>query len=180
MPANHLIPCRPLLLLPSIVPSIRVLPNESVLRVRWPKYCSFSFNISLSKEDSELICFRMDWLDLLAVQGTLKSLLQHHSSKASVLQHSAFFTVQVFIVQHIFYVYQLVIMLRPPNKVAWTTGCSLIFLMILWAGDLDCYPPSAEGGIGGFAHLGFILSCVGGFHQSYLSVFHVPLHPLAG
>ena len=85
MPSNHLILCRPLLLLPSIFPSIRVFSNESVLRIRWTKYWSFSFNISLSNEYSGLISFRMDWLDLLAVQGTLKSLLQHHSSKASIL-----------------------------------------------------------------------------------------------
>ena len=94
MASNHLILCRPLLLLPSIFPSIRVFSNESVLRIRWPKYWSFSFNISPSNEHPGLISFRMDWLDLLAVQGTLKSLLQHHSSKASVLQCSAFFMVQ--------------------------------------------------------------------------------------
>ena len=93
MPSNHLILCHPLPLLPSIFPSIRVFSNESVLH-RWPKYWSFSFNISLSNEDSGLISFRIDWLDLLAVQGTLKSLLQHHSSKASILQHSAFFVAQ--------------------------------------------------------------------------------------
>ena len=81
MPSNHLILCRPLLLLPSIFPSIRVFSNESALHIRWPKYCSFSFNISLSNEHPGLISFRMDWLDLLAVQGTLKSLIQHHSSK---------------------------------------------------------------------------------------------------
>ena len=91
MTSNHLILCRPLLLLPSIFPSIRVFSNESVLRIRWPKYWSFSFSISPSNEHSGLITFRMDWLDLLAVQGTLKSLLQHHSSKASILRHSAFF-----------------------------------------------------------------------------------------
>ena len=94
MPSNHLILCRPLLLLPSIFPSIRVFLNESALRMRWPKYWSFSFNISPSSEHPGLISFRMDWLDLLAVQGTLKSLLQRHSSKASILQHSAFFIVQ--------------------------------------------------------------------------------------
>ena len=92
---NHLILCRPLLLLPSVLPSIRVFSNASVLHIRWPKYCSFSFSISLSNEYSGLISFRMDWFDLLAVQGTLKSLLQHHSSKASVLQHSAIFIVQL-------------------------------------------------------------------------------------
>ena len=101
MPSNHLILChplllcRPLLLLPSIFPSIRVFSNESTLRMRWPKYWSFSFSISPSKEHPGLISFRMDWLDLLAVQGTLKSLLQHHSSKASILWCSAFFIVQL-------------------------------------------------------------------------------------
>ena len=95
MPSSHLILCRPLLLLPSIFPSIRVFSNESALRIRWPKYWSFSFNISPSNEHSGLISFRMDWLDLLAVQGTLKSLLQHHSSKASILWCSAFFIVQL-------------------------------------------------------------------------------------
>ena len=95
MLCNHLILCRPLLLLPSIFPSIRVFSNESVLPIRWPKYWSFSFSISLSNEYAGLISFRMDLLDLLAVQGALKSLLQHHSSKSSVLQHSAFFIVQL-------------------------------------------------------------------------------------
>ena len=95
MPSNHLILCRPVLLLPSIFPSFRVFPTESVLPIRWPKYWSFSFSISPSNEYSELISFKMDWLDLLAVQGTLKSLLQHHSSKASILQCSAFFIVQL-------------------------------------------------------------------------------------
>ena len=94
MPSNHLILCHPLLLLLLIFPSIRVFSNESALRIRWPKYWSFSFNISPSNEHSGLISFRVDWLDLLAVQGTLKSLLQHHSSKASIL-HSAFFIVQL-------------------------------------------------------------------------------------
>ena len=93
MPSNHLILCHPLILLTSILPSIRVFSNESVLYIRLPKYWSFSFSTSLSNEYLGLISFRMDWLDLLAVQGTLKSLLQHHSSKASILQHSAFFTV---------------------------------------------------------------------------------------
>ena len=95
MPSNHLILCRPLLLLPPIPPSVRVFSNESALRIRWPKYWSFSFNIRPSNEHPGLISLRMDWLDLLAVQGTLKSLLQHHSSKASVLRHSVFFIVQV-------------------------------------------------------------------------------------
>ena len=91
MPSNHLILCRPLLLLPSIFPCIRVFSNESALHIRWPKYWSFSFN----NEHSGLISFRMDWLNLLAVRGTLKSLLQHHSSKASILRHSVFFIVQL-------------------------------------------------------------------------------------
>ena len=95
MPSNHLNLCHPLLLLPSIFPSIRVFSSESVLCIRWPKYWSLSFSISPSKEYSGLISFRIDWVDLLAVQGTLKSLLQHHSSKASVLQRSAFFIVQL-------------------------------------------------------------------------------------
>ena len=95
MPSNHLILCCPLLLTPSIFPSIRVFTNESVLHIRWPKYWSFSFSISPSNDYSGLISFRMDWLDLLAVQGTLKSLLQHHSSKASILWRSAFFIVQL-------------------------------------------------------------------------------------
>ena len=95
MPSNHLIVCRPLFLPPSIFPSIRVFSSESVFHIRWPKYWSFSFSISPSNEHSELISFRMDWLDLLAVQGTLKSLLQHHSSYASILQHVAFFIVQL-------------------------------------------------------------------------------------
>ena len=93
MPSNHLILCHPLLLLPSIFPSIRVFSKESVLCIRWPKYWSFSFSISPSSEYAGLISFRMDWLDLLEAQGTLKSLLQHHSLKASILRHSAFFTV---------------------------------------------------------------------------------------
>ena len=93
--SNHLILCHPLLLLSSIFPSIRVFSKESVLRIRWPKYWSFSFKISPSNECSGLISFRMDWLDFLAVQGTCKNLLQHHSSKASILRHSAFFTVQL-------------------------------------------------------------------------------------
>ena len=95
MPSSHLILCHPLHLLPPIPPSIRVFSNESTLRMRWPKYWSFSFSIIPSKEIPGLISFRMDWLDLFAVQGTLKSLLQHHSSKASILQCSAFFTVQL-------------------------------------------------------------------------------------
>jgi len=95
MPSNHLILCRPLLLPPSILPSIRVFSSDSALHIRWPKYWSFSFNISPSNEYSGLISFRTDWLDLLAVQGTLKSLLQHHSSKASIHRRSAFFIAQL-------------------------------------------------------------------------------------
>ena len=95
MPSSHLILCRPLLLLPPIPPSIRVFSNESTLRMRWPKYWSFSLSISPSNEHPELVSFRMDWFDLLAVQGTLKSLLHHHSSKAPILWHSAFFKVQL-------------------------------------------------------------------------------------
>ena len=95
MPSSHLILCRPLLLLPPTSPNIKLFSNESTLRMRWPKYWSFSFSISPSKEHLGLISFKMDWLDLLAVQGTLKSLLQHHSSKASILQRSAFFIVQL-------------------------------------------------------------------------------------
>ena len=95
MPSNHLILCHSLLLLPSFFPSIRVFSNESVPRIRWPKYCSFSFSISPKNEYSGMISFRIDWFDLLAVQGTLKSLIQHHCSKASILQHSAFFLVQL-------------------------------------------------------------------------------------
>ena len=95
MPSNHLILCRPLLLLPSVFPRIRVFSSESVLRIRWPKYWNFSFNFSPSNEYSGLISFRMDWLDLLAVQGTLKSLLQYHTSKASIFRHSDFFIVQL-------------------------------------------------------------------------------------
>ena len=95
MPSNHLILCRPLLLPPSIFHSIRIFSNESALRIRWPKYWIFSFNINPFNEYSGLISFRIDWLDLLVIQGTPKSLLQHHSSKASILQHSAFFIVQL-------------------------------------------------------------------------------------
>ena len=95
MPSNHLILCRPVLLLPSIFPSIRVFSSESALRIRWPKYWSFSFSITPSNEHTGPISFRMDWLDLLAVQGTLKGLLQHHSSKSSILQRSAFFIIQL-------------------------------------------------------------------------------------
>ena len=95
LPSNHLVLCHPLLLLPSVFPSIRIFSNELSLYIRWPKYWSFSYSTSPSNEYSGLISFRIDWFDLLAVQGTLKSLLQHHSSKASILQHSAFFMVQL-------------------------------------------------------------------------------------
>ena len=95
IPSNHVIHCRPILLLPSIIPSMRVFSNESVLHIRWPKYWSFSFSISPCNEYSGMISFRMDWLDLLAVQRTLKSLLQHHTSKSSIFQHSAFLIVQL-------------------------------------------------------------------------------------
>ena len=95
MPSNHLVPCHPLLPLPSIFPSLRVFSNQPILRIRWPKYWSFSFSISPSNEYSGLISFRIDWFDFLAVQGTLKSLLQHHSSKASISQRSAFFMAQL-------------------------------------------------------------------------------------
>ena len=100
IPSNHLTLCRPLLLLPSVFPSIRVFSSESALHIRWPKYWSFSFSISLSNEYSGLISFRIDWWDLLAVQGTLKSLLQHHSSKASILHCSTFFMVQLSSIHH--------------------------------------------------------------------------------
>ena len=107
MPSNHLILCYPLLLLFSIFPSIRVFSNELALHIRWPKDWSFSFNISPSNEHPRLISFRMDWLDLLAVQGTLKSLLQHHSSKASILLHSAFFTVVVYLAYYFSQIFEV-------------------------------------------------------------------------
>ena len=115
IPHNHLILCWPLLLPPSIIPSIRVFSNDSVLHIRWPKYWSFSFNISPSNEYSGLISFRMDWLDLLAVQGTLKSLLQNHSSKASILEHSAF--IYSPILQHPYMTTGKTIALTRPNFV---------------------------------------------------------------
>ena len=115
MPSSHLVLCHPLLLLPSIFPSIRGFSNESTLRMRWPKYWSFSFSISPSNEHPGLIYFRMDWLVLLAVQGTLKSLLQHHSSKASILQCSAFFTVQLS---------------HPYMTTGKTIACNLIWIKI--------------------------------------------------
>ena len=132
MPSNHLILCCLLLLLSSIFPSIRVFSNESALRIRWPKYWSFSFNISPSKEHPRLFPFRMDWLDLLAVQGTLKSLLQHHSSTASILLHSAFFVVQL---SHLY--------MTTGKTIAWTRWTfvgkvmSLLFNMLSTPQDLD-------------------------------------------
>ena len=121
MPPNHLILCHPLLLLPSIFPSVRVFSNESVLHIRWPKYWSFRFNISPSYEPPGLISFRMDWLDLLAVQETLKSLLQHLSSKASILLHSAFFIVQLS------YLYMTTgkdsRLYSPPKSLFWSNHC---------------------------------------------------------
>ena len=121
MPSNHLTLCHPLLLLPSVFPSIRVFFNESILHIRWPKYWSFSFSISPSSEYSGLISFRMDWLDLLAVQGTLQSLPQHHSSKASVIQHSAFFMVQL---SHPYMTTRKSIALTR-----WTFGSKVMFLL---------------------------------------------------
>ena len=120
MPSSHLILCHPLLLLPSIFPNIRVFPSKSALHIRWPKYWSFSFNISPSSEQPGLISFRMDWLDLLAVQGTLKSLLQHHSSKASILQHSAFFIVQL---SHLYMTTGKTIALTRQTFVSKVKGC---------------------------------------------------------
>ena len=128
MPSSHLILCRPLLLLPSIFPSIRVFSNESALRIRWPKYWSFSFNISPSNENPGLISFRMDWLDLVAVQGTLKSLLQYHSSKASILRRSAFFIVQL---SHPYMTTGKTIALTRRNFVG--KVMSLLFNMLSWS-----------------------------------------------
>ena len=126
MPSNHLILCRPLLLPPSIFPSIRVFSNQSPLRMRWPKYWTFSFSISPSDEYPGLISFRMDWLDLLTVQGSLKSLLQHHSSKASILRCSAFFIVQLshpymtigktIALMRLSYLLTITLSLKPPRK----------------------------------------------------------------
>ena len=120
MPCNHLILCRPLLLLPSVFPSLRVFSSESVLRIRWPKYWSFSFSISPSNEYSRLISFRMDWWDLVAAQGTLKSLLQHHNSKASILWCSAYFMVQL---SHPY--------MTNGKTLAWTTQTFVIKIMCL-------------------------------------------------
>ena len=166
MPSNHLILCCLLLLLPSIFPSIRVFSNESVLCIRWPKYWSFSFSISPSNEYSGLISFRIDWFDLLAVQGTLKSLLQHHSSKASILRHSAFFIVQlshpyattgksialtrqVFVGKAMFLFFSMLSMLviaavtmcsdfgAPKNKVCHCFNCFPIYLP--WSNGTGCH-----------------------------------------
>ena len=125
MPSNHLIFYHPLLLLPSIFPSIRIFSDESVLRIRWPKFWSFSFSISPSNEHPGLISFRMDWLYLLAVQGTLKSLLQHHSSKASILQHSDFFTIQL---SHLYMTTEKTLVLTRQNFVG--KIMSLLFNML--------------------------------------------------
>ena len=119
MPSNHLIPRHPLLLPPSVFPSIRVFSKQSVLRIRWPKYWSFSFSISPSNEYSGLISFRIDWLDLLAVQGTLKNLLQHHSSKTSILQRPAFFMIQ----------------LSHPYM---TTGKTIVLMEFCWQSNVCC------------------------------------------
>ena len=129
MPSNHLILCRPLLLLPSIFPSNRVFSNESALHIRWTKYWNFSFNISPSNEHPGLISFRMDWLDLLAVQGILKSLLQHHSSKTSILQHSAFFIVQL---SHPYLTTGKTIALTRRTFVDKALGFSLVFSIWEW------------------------------------------------
>ena len=128
MPSSHLIRCCPLRLPPSIFPSIRVFSNESVLHIRWPKYWSFNFNISPSNEYSELISFRMDWLDLLAVQGTLKSLLQHRSSKASILWHSALFIIQL---SHPYMTTGKTIALTRQTFVG--EVMSLLFIMLDWS-----------------------------------------------
>ena len=126
MPSNHLILCHPLLLMPSIFSSIRVFANESALHIRWPKYWSFSFNISASREHLGLISFRMDWLDLFAVQGTLKCLLQHHSSKASILRCSAFFIVQL---SHLY---------MTTGKSIALTRQTFIFLLLGFVKDFLC------------------------------------------
>ena len=142
MPSNHLILCRPLLLLPSVFPRSRVFSNESTLRIRWANYWSFSFSISPSNEYSGLISFRMDWLDLLAVQGTLKSLLQHHSSKASILWHSAFFTVQL---SHPYMTTGKTIALRLCkrycNKLGnrWLSQTRVISGEMMWSGPTGIY-----------------------------------------
>ena len=126
LPSNRFILCHPLLLLPSIFPSIRVFPSESALRIRWPKYWSFSFSISPTNEYSGLISFRIDWFDLLAVQGTLKSLLQHHSSKASIFCHSAFFMVQLGLVKH----------LQAFPSFSWSNFYLIIFSRTCWGWNI--------------------------------------------
>ena len=131
IPSNHLNLCRPLLLLSSIFPSIRVFSNESALRIRWPKYWSFSFNISPTSEHLGLISSRMDWLDLLAVQGTLKSLLQHHVSKTSILLHSAFFIVQLShpcMTTGTLFLLSLILLL--VSKVIWTKNQDIKFCLV--------------------------------------------------
>ena len=164
MPSNHLILCRPLLLLPSIIPSIRVFSNESALRIRWPKYWSFSFSISPSNEYSGLISFRMDWLDLLSVQRTLKSLLQHHSSKASILRHSTFFivqlshpymttgktkalTMQTFVVKVMSLLFnmlsRLVITFLPRSKCLNPAAAKSLQLCPTLCDPIDCSPPGS-------------------------------------
>ena len=130
MPSSHLILCRPLLLLPSIPPSIRVFSKESTLHMRWPKYWSFGFSIIPTKEHPGLISFRMDWLDLLAVQGTLKSLLQHHSSKASILRCSAFFTVYMYV--NVYSCYHLPRALRGLMKKEMAIPSSILAWEIPW------------------------------------------------
>ena len=138
MPSNHLILCHPLLLLPSIFPSIRVFSNESALRIRWPKYWSFSFNVSPSNEQPGLISFRMDCVDLLPVQGTLKSLLQHHSSKASIFQHSAFFIVQL---SHPYMTIGKTIVLTR-----WTFVCKVTSLLFNMLSRYSCLENPMDGG----------------------------------
>jgi len=133
MPSNHLILCHRLLLLPSIFPSIRVFSNESAFHIRWPKYWSFSFNISLSNEHPGLISFRMDWLDLLEVQGTLKSFLQHHSSKASILPCSA--SVWIFGVFHMTTTYFLMSVICPSSHSLYLDEC------LLWKSPAPVCPP---------------------------------------
>ena len=143
MPSNHLILCHPLLLLPSIFPNVRVFSNESALCIRWPKYWSFNFNISPSTEHPGLISFRMDWLDLLAGQGTLKSLLQHHSSKASILWLSAFFIVQL---SHPYMttgktvgMTQSLLTDVPQDLFAWTlSSLGFIFVFVGWSFSDPC------------------------------------------
>ena len=133
MPFNHFLLCRPLLLLPSILPSILVFSSESALRIRWPKYWNFSFNISPSSEHSGLISFRMDWLDLLAVQGTLKSLLQHHSSQPSVLRHSAFFVVQL---SHPYMTTgKTIALMRQPTVLVWANEVQELMLFNCGVGE---------------------------------------------